>query len=95
MHVCLNTRSRHGLDKQRMPRPQLNLRLQTKPFTQRNNACCLIKSGGAHNAALIGEGAVAADQGVPRDGLPKHLHAQHVRHQLLRLLRTAQQRGVG
>ncbi len=38
MHVCLNTRSKQRLAKQHVPRPQLNLRLQTKSLTQRNNA---------------------------------------------------------
>ena len=39
-----------------------------------------------HQTALVREHAVAPHQRVPRDRLPEHLHAQHVRHDLLRLL---------
>lgn len=40
---------------------------------------------GVDDAALVGEGHVAADEDVVGDGLAEDLDAQHVRHQLLRL----------
>ena len=43
----------------------------------------------AYQAALIGEGAVGADERVAGNALPEDLHAQHVRHQLLGLLPQA------
>ena len=41
-----------------------------------------------HQASLVGELAVAAHQHVAGDGLAEHLHPEHIRHYLLRLLHT-------
>ena len=43
----------------------------------------------AHYAALIGEAAVAANQGVACNALPEHLHAQHISYELLSFLHSA------
>lgn len=47
-----------------------------------------------HQAPLVCEGAVAAHQHVAGDGLPEHLHPQHVRHNLLSLLHQPARRGA-
>jgi hypothetical protein len=40
---------------------------------------------GGDQAALVAEDAVGSDQNIARDCLPKHLYAQHVGNDLLRL----------
>lgn len=44
---------------------------------------------GAHQAALVGEAAVASDKRVACYALPEYLHAQDISYQLLCLLRCS------